>query len=67
MQRKCLLLTQSGHSDRAVIVKVQLGKLMQYFEASDGKLERIGKVIGDAIAAFFILSVIVLALSFVFR
>ena len=29
---------------------------MQYFEASDGKPERIGKVIGDAIAAVFILS-----------
>ena len=50
-----------------MIVRMQLGKLMQYFEASDGKPERIGKVIGDAIAAFFILSVIVLALNSVFR
>ena len=36
---------------------------MQYFEASDGKLERIGKVIGHAIAALFILAVLVLGIS----
>jgi hypothetical protein len=34
---------------------------MQYFEASDGKLERIGKVIGDALAALVVLCVIILA------
>jgi hypothetical protein len=35
---------------------------MQYFEASDGKLERIGEVIGDALAALVVLCVIILAL-----
>ena len=34
---------------------------MQYFEASDDKLERIGKVIGDALAALVVLCVIILA------
>ena len=34
---------------------------MQYLEASDGKLERIGKVIGDALAALVVLCVIILA------
>ena len=50
-----------------MIIRMQPGEPMQYFEASDGKPERIGKVIGDAIAAFFILSVIILSLSFVLR
>jgi hypothetical protein len=40
---------------------------MQYFEASDGKLERIGKVIGDTISALVILFVIGLAFGAVFR
>ena len=40
---------------------------MQYFEASDGKLERIGKVIGDTLAALVILSVLILAFNTVFR
>jgi hypothetical protein len=40
---------------------------MQYFEPGTGWPEQLGKVIGDALAAFFILSVTVLALSFVFR
>jgi hypothetical protein len=40
---------------------------MQYFEPSTGWPEQLGKVIGDALAAFFILSVIVLALSFMVR
>jgi hypothetical protein len=39
---------------------------MQYFEPGTGWPEQL-KVIGDALAAFFILSVTVLALSFVFR
>ena len=34
---------------------------MQYLEASDGKLERIGKVNGDALAALVVLCVIILA------
>jgi hypothetical protein len=37
------------------------GEPMQYFEASDDKLERIGKVIGDALAALVVLCVIILA------
>ena len=32
------------------------GEPMQYFEASDGKPERIGKVIGDTISTLVILS-----------
>jgi hypothetical protein len=40
---------------------------MQNFEASDGKLERIGKVIGDTLAALVILSVLILAFNTVFR
>jgi TRAP-type mannitol/chloroaromatic compound transport system permease small subunit len=40
---------------------------MQYFEASDGKLERIGKVIGDTISALVILSVLILAFNIAFR
>ena len=40
---------------------------MQYFEASDGKLERIGKVIGGTISALVILFVIGLAFSAMFR
>jgi hypothetical protein len=43
------------------------GEPMQYFEASDGKLERIGKVIGDTISALVILSVLILAFNTVFR
>jgi hypothetical protein len=39
---------------------------VQYFEASDGKLERIGKVIGDALAALVVLCVIILALRVLF-
>jgi hypothetical protein len=39
---------------------------MQYFEASDGKLERIVKVIADTLAALVILFVIGLAISSVF-
>jgi hypothetical protein len=31
---------------------------MPYFSESDGKLERIGKVIGDAFSAFIILALI---------
>ena len=42
------------------------GEPMQYFEASDGKLERIGKVIGDTLAALVILFVIILALRILF-
>jgi hypothetical protein len=37
------------------------GEPMQYFEASDDKLERIGKVIGDTLAALVVLCVIILA------
>ncbi|MGB6315834.1 MAG: hypothetical protein WBG13_25280 [Pseudolabrys sp.] len=40
---------------------------MQNFEASDGKPERIGKVIGDTLAALVILSVLILAFNTVFR
>ena len=40
---------------------------MQNFEASDGKPERIGKVIGDTLAAVVILSVLILAFNTVFR
>jgi hypothetical protein len=40
---------------------------MQYFEVSDGKPERIGKVIGDALAAFMILAVLILVFNTVFR
>ena len=36
---------------------------MQYFEASDGKPERIGKVIGDTLAALVILAVLILAFN----
>ena len=43
------------------------GEPMRYFEASDGKLERIGKVIGDTISALVILFVIGLAFSAMFR
>ena len=42
------------------------GEVMQYFEASNGNLERIGKVIGDALAALVILCVIILALRVLF-
>ena len=42
------------------------GEPMQYFEASDGKPERIGKVIGDTLAALVILAVLILAFN-VFR
>ena len=37
--------------------KDETGEPMQYFEASDGKAERIGKVIGDTLSALVILSV----------
>jgi hypothetical protein len=40
---------------------------MAYFEPGTAWPEQLGKVIGDTIAAFFVLSVIVLALSTVFR
>jgi hypothetical protein len=40
---------------------------MQYFEASDGKPEQIGKVIGDALAALMILAVLILVFNTVFR
>jgi hypothetical protein len=40
---------------------------MQYFEASDGKPERIGKVIGDTFSALMILAVLILAFNTVFR
>jgi hypothetical protein len=43
------------------------GKPMQYFETSDGKPERIGKVIGDALATLVILAVLILAFNTVFR
>jgi hypothetical protein len=42
------------------------GEPMQYFEASDGKPERIGKVIGDTLAALVILFILWLVLNFVF-
>jgi hypothetical protein len=40
---------------------------MQYFDTSSDQCERIGKVIGDAISALLYLSVIILALSPLFR
>jgi hypothetical protein len=40
---------------------------MHYFQASDGKPERIGKVIGDALSALTILAVLILAFNTVFR
>ena len=40
---------------------------MQYFDASDGKPERIGKVIGDVLAALVYFGVIILALGPMFR
>ena len=43
-----------------------MGEPMQYFEASDGKPERIGKVIGDTLAALVILFILWLVLNFVF-
>ena len=43
------------------------GEPMQHFAASDGKPERIGKVIGDALATLVILAVLILALNPVFR
>ena len=43
------------------------GEPMQYFEASDGKPERIGQVIGDTISALVILSVLILAFNIAFR
>ena len=43
------------------------GEPMQYFEASDGKSEQIGKVIGDTISALVILSVLILAFNIAFR
>jgi acyl dehydratase len=39
---------------------------MQNFEASDDKPERIGKVIGDALAALIILAVLILVFNTVF-
>ena len=42
------------------------GEPMQYFQASDGKPERIGKVIGDTLAALVILFILWLVLNFVF-
>lgn len=36
---------------------------MQYFDASDGKPERIGKVIGDVLAALFWVAVFILILN----
>jgi hypothetical protein len=40
---------------------------MQYFDPSSDQFERIGKMIGDTISALLYLSVIILALSPVFR
>jgi hypothetical protein len=40
---------------------------MQYFEASDGKPERIGKVIRDTLAALVILAVLILVFNAMFR
>jgi hypothetical protein len=37
--------------------KDETGEPMHYFQASDGKPERIGKVIGDTLAALVILAV----------
>jgi hypothetical protein len=41
---------------------------MQYFDKSDGKPERVGKVIGDTFSALIVLALImVLVNSFLFR
>jgi hypothetical protein len=39
---------------------------MQYFAASDGKPERIGKVIGDTLSSLVILFILWLVLNFIF-
>ena len=41
--------------DGTVIVRMQRGEPMHNFEAFDGQPERIGKVIGDTLAALVIL------------
>ena len=46
----------------------KVGIVMQYFDESDDKYERIGKVIGDAFAAFIVITVItVIAVSMLYR
>jgi hypothetical protein len=63
---KCPLMTPKRTFGPRCDSKDATGEPMQYFEASDGKPERIGKVIGDTLAALVILAAVLIAFN-VFR
>jgi hypothetical protein len=60
-QAKRLSQTLGSHCDS----KDETGETMQYFKASDGLPERIGKVIGDTLSSLVILMILWLVLNFI--